>query len=245
MIVGIRQARLGRGLVAEVRVFLPVLLQQRAVVQIFEPAAAIGHGRFQHLVSRRSADVARRHAAELAVGVEIGRGDRLRMVDRASGGPRFTPRFQQLDLRNCPEARWRGRWFPAGGGPTGRACRCLPAPWRRVRVLRGGCGNHRRGPTITWRSVSHSFQLLTSVLSGDQAMDASFIRGDKGGAFNLPIESPGVQERGNRARAHLLRRRHRLESPARHIASRSGAGKMIQRTRGPPTSTGCPSIRAG
>ena len=81
VIVLIRQARLRRGLVTEVRVFFPVLLQKRTIVQVFEPTAAIGHGRFQHLMPDGQQHIARRHAAELAVGVEIRCGYRLRMVN--------------------------------------------------------------------------------------------------------------------------------------------------------------------
>ena len=81
VIILIRQARLWRGLMAEIRVFLPILLHQRAIAEIFEPAAAIGHRRLKDLMPDRQQHVARRHAAELAVGVEIRRRCRLGKVD--------------------------------------------------------------------------------------------------------------------------------------------------------------------
>ena len=84
-VIGIGQARLGRAFVAEIWIFVEIFLHQRAVVQIFEPPATIRHGGFQHFRAHRQQHIARRHAAKLAVGVEIRRGDRQRMID--TGGP--------------------------------------------------------------------------------------------------------------------------------------------------------------
>ena len=81
MVVRICQARLGRALVAKIRVFVKILLHQRAVVEVFEPAAAVGHGRFQHLGTDGQQHIAGGHAAELALGVKVGRGGGQGVVD--------------------------------------------------------------------------------------------------------------------------------------------------------------------
>ncbi len=81
VIVGIGQTRFRRAFVAEVRVFVEVLLHQRAIVQVFEPPAAIGHGGFQNFRTHGQQNVAGRHAAELAFGVKVRRGGWQRMVD--------------------------------------------------------------------------------------------------------------------------------------------------------------------
>ena len=88
VVVGIRQARLGCGFMAEIRVLVEIALHQRAIAEVLEPATAIGHGRFQNFVADRQQHIARRHAAKLAVGVEIrsrcglGEIDRRGPVDR-------------------------------------------------------------------------------------------------------------------------------------------------------------------
>lgn len=81
VIIRIGQARFGRALVPELRVLVEIPLHERAVVQILEPAAAVGHGCFQHLGANGQQYIAGRHTAKLAVSVEIRRGGRQRMVD--------------------------------------------------------------------------------------------------------------------------------------------------------------------
>ncbi len=81
VIIRICQARFGRAFMAEIRVLVEVLLHQRAIVQIFEPAAAIGHCRLKHFRTDRQQHIARRHAAKLALGVEIWRGGGQAVID--------------------------------------------------------------------------------------------------------------------------------------------------------------------
>ena len=82
MIISIRQTRLWRSFVAEIRVFVPVLLHQWAIVQIFEPTATITHCRFEDFRTNCQKHIAGRHASKLAFGVEIRRRCRQRMVNR-------------------------------------------------------------------------------------------------------------------------------------------------------------------
>ena len=81
VVILVCQPRFGRAFVAEVRVLVEITLHQGAVIEIFKPAAAIGHRGLQHLRAHRQQHVTRRHTAKLAVRVEIGRGHGLRMVD--------------------------------------------------------------------------------------------------------------------------------------------------------------------
>ena len=49
MVIRIRQPRLRGRLVPEVGIFVPITLHERAVIQVFEPAATIGHRRLKYL----------------------------------------------------------------------------------------------------------------------------------------------------------------------------------------------------
>ncbi|CUH87928.1 hypothetical protein PH5382_01857 [Phaeobacter sp. CECT 5382] len=59
------------------------------------------------------------------------------------------------------------------------------------------------------------------------------LMGDKGGAFNLPIESPGVQERDLRAKADYSLATPSPVNPEQDIALSNCTGKTFQRQEEP------------
>ena len=71
MVIRIGQPRFGCGFMAKFGVLFKIFLHQGAVVQIFKPATAIRHGCFEHLRADGQQDIARRHAAKLALRREI------------------------------------------------------------------------------------------------------------------------------------------------------------------------------
>ncbi|OAN67059.1 hypothetical protein A8B83_19430 [Rhodobacteraceae bacterium EhC02] len=95
VVVGIRKPRFGSRLMTEVGIFFPVFLHQRAIVQILEPAAPVGHRGFEDFRTHGQKDVARRHAAELAGSMEIRSRDGERVID---GGWAIDPNTAGLKL---------------------------------------------------------------------------------------------------------------------------------------------------
>ena len=95
VIVFVGQARLGRGLVTELGIFVPVLLHQRAIVQVFEPATPVRHGGFENFMSDGQKHISRGHAAKLAVGMKIRSCGRLGVIN---GGRTIHPNAASTQL---------------------------------------------------------------------------------------------------------------------------------------------------
>ena len=68
MIIRIRQPGFGRRFMTKIRIFVKIFLHQGAVVQVLKPATAVRHGCFEHFGSDGQQDIARWHAAKLALG---------------------------------------------------------------------------------------------------------------------------------------------------------------------------------
>ena len=95
VIVFVGQARLGRGLMTELGIFVPILLHQRAIIQVFEPATPVRHGRFKNFMSDGQKHITRGHAAKLAVGMKIWSCGRLGVIN---GGRTIHPNTATTQL---------------------------------------------------------------------------------------------------------------------------------------------------